>query len=173
MAGGRPLVVAWQHEAPELGRLYRAEHDYQIRPRLHALWLLRQGWRVGAAAAAVGVNYRTVQDWLGWYRAGGLVEVRRHRRAGTGRAAYLTREQQAQLVTQAATGTFFTVADAVRWVARTFGVTYTAKGMHRRLSRLGCRKKVPRPMNPKTSAEAQLAWQTGAWSPPSPMPASP
>jgi transposase len=171
MAGGRPLVVAWAEDAATLGRLYRAEHDYQLRPRLQALWLLRQGRSVGAVAAVVGVNYRTVQDWLGWYRVGGLSEVRRHRRAGKGRAAYLTPEQQARLVAEAATGGFFTAADAVRWAAATFGVTYTTKGMHRLLGRLGCRKKAPRPMNPKTSAEAQAAWKKGGWSAPSPTPA--
>jgi transposase len=167
MAGGRPVRIAWQEEAATLGRWYRAEQDSQIRPRLQALWLIRQGYRVGEAAAVVGVNYRTVQDWLGWYRQGGLVAVRAHRRAGKGRAAYLTVEQQGQLLAKAATGCFFTVADAVQWVATTFGVTYTAKGMQRLLRRLGCRKKVPRPMNPKTSVEAQTAWKRGAWSPPS------
>jgi transposase len=168
MAGGRPLVVAWQEDAATLGRLYRGEPDAQIRPRLQALWLLRQGRSMGEVAAVVGVNYRTVQDWLAWYRRGGLSEVRRHRRAGKGRAAYLSSEQQVQLVAQAAAGRFFTVADAVRWVVETFGITYTTKGMHRLLRRLGCRKKVPRPMNPKTSAEAQAAWKKGAWSPPLP-----
>jgi transposase len=168
MAGGRPLVVAWQEDAATLRRLYRAEPDAQIRPRLQALWLLRQGYRMGEVAAVVGVNYRTVQDWLGWYRQGGLPEVRGHRRAGKGRAAYLTRDQQGQLIAEAATGHFFTIADAVAWVVTTFGVTYTAKGMHRLLTRLGCRKKVPRPMNPKTSPEAQAAWKGGAWSAPSP-----
>ena len=159
MAGGRPLVVAWAEDAAMLGELYRAEYDHQIRPRLQALWLLRQGWSVGTVAAVVGVNYRTVQDWLGWYRAGGLAEVRRHRRAGKGRAAYLTSDQQAQLVAEAAAGHFFTVADAVRWATEHCGITYSAKGMHRLLRRLDCRKKVPRPMNPKTSPEAQAAWK--------------
>jgi transposase len=116
----------------------------------------------------VGVNYRTVQDWVAWYRHGGLSEVRRHRRAGKGRAAYLSPDQQHQLVAQAATGSFFTVADAVQWVTASFGVTYTSKGMHRLLRRLGCRKKVPRPMNPKTSVEAQAAWKGGACVPPLP-----
>jgi transposase len=169
MAGGRPLVVAWAEDAATLGRLYRTEPDPQLRPRWQALWLLRQGRSVGAVAAVVGVNYRTVQDWLAWYRKGGLAEVRRHRRAGQGRAAYLTPEQQGQLVVESAAGRFFTAADAARWVAETFGVTYTPKGMHRLLRRLGCRKKVPRPMNPKTSAAAQAAWKKGGWSPPSPL----
>lgn len=65
----------------------------------------------------------------------------------------------------AATGSFFTVADAARWVREQFGVAYTTKGMHGLLRRLGCRKKAPRPMNPKTSPAVQEAWKKGAWSP--------
>lgn len=169
MVLGRPLRIVWGEDAATLHRLYLAEHDYQVRPRLHALWLIRQGHSVRETAGLVGVHERTVQEWVGWYRAGGIPAVRVPRRAGRGRAAYLTAEQQAQLVAQAATGTFFTVGDAVAWVAETFGVTYTAKGMYTRLARLGCRKKVPRPMNPKTSVEAQPDWKRGAWSPPSPL----
>ena len=95
--------------------------------------------------------------------------MRAPRRAGTGRAAYLTAEQQAQLVTQTATGTFFTVSDAVTWVQDQWGVVYAPKGMYTLLDRLGCAKTVPRPMNPKTDAEAQTDWERGAWSPPSLM----
>lgn len=100
---------------------------------------------------------------------GGIAAVRAPRRAGKGRVAKLTAAQQAQLLTEAATGSFFTVHDALRWVAETFGVVYTASGMYTLLDRLGCAKKVPRPMNPKTSVEAQAAWKRGAWSPPSPI----
>jgi transposase len=171
MAIGRPLRIGWQEDAATLHRLYLAEHDYQVRPRLHALWLIRQGHSLRDTAALVGVHERTVQEWIGWYRQGGIAAVRVPHRAGQGRVAYLTAEQQAQLLAQAATGTFFTVFDAVAWVADTFGVTYTAKGMYSLLDRLGCQKKVPRPMNPKTSPEAQTAWKRGAWSPPSPTPA--
>jgi transposase len=171
MAIGRPLRIAWQEDAGTLRRRYLAEQDYQVRPRLHALWLMREGHGLRETARLVGVHERTVQAWVGWYRQGGIPAVRAPRRAGRGRAAYLTAEQQAHLLAQAATGTFFTVADAVAWVAATFGVTYTAKGMYSLLDRLGCHKKVPRPMNPKTSPEAQTAWKRGAWSPPSPTPA--
>lgn len=171
MAMGRPLVVDWREDAATLRRLYLAEHDHQRRPRLHALWLIRAGHHVRGAAALVGVHERTVQEWVGWYRRGGLAAVRAPRRAGKGRAAKLTPEQQAQLLAEAATGSFFTVADALNWAAEAFGVSYTSSGMYTLLSRLGCAKKVPRPMNPKTSPEAQAAWEKGGWSPPSPRPA--
>lgn len=158
---GRPLRVAWTHDAATLGRLYRGEPDYQLRPRLQALWLLRQGRSVRETAGIVGAHERTVQQWVSWYRDGGLEVVRGHRRAGRGRPGWLSAEQQAALVAQAATGAFTTARDAVTWVAEQFGVHYRVGGMYRLLARLTIHPKVPRPMNPKTSAEAQAAWKKG------------
>lgn len=104
----------------------------------------------------------------GWYRAGGRAAVRGHRRAGKGRAAYLSAEQQAPLVRHAASGAVYTAQDAVEWVEAQFGVRYTRDGIYGLLRRLKVRPKVPRPINPKTSPAVQAAWKRGAWSPPSP-----
>ena len=158
---GRPLVVAWQEDAATLGALYRAERDYQLRPRLQALWLLRRGRSVREAAGVVGAHERTVQQWLARYRRAGLAGVRAHRRAGRGKAAYLSGEQQAALVAEAATGAFHTARDAMAWVQAQFGVTYRLKGMYRLLARLKVHPKVPRPLNPKSSLAAQDAWKGG------------
>src|SRR4029453_3661375 len=84
--GGRPLVIPWRHSAAELLASYRAERDGRVQPRLHALWLLRGGQGLQATAALVGVTYRTVQEWVRWYRHGGLAAVRTHQRGGLRRA---------------------------------------------------------------------------------------
>jgi transposase len=159
---GRPVVVTWQEDAATLGAQYRAERDYQIRPRLQALWLVRQGRSLRQTAGTVGVNERTVQQWLAWYRQDGVAGLRAHRRQGPGTAAWLSAEQQAALVAAAATGAFYTAQDAVVWVQQTFGVTYRLKGMYRLLARLQVHPKVPRPFNPNASAEQQAAWKGGA-----------
>lgn len=159
---GRPVVVDWREDAATLGALYREEHDYQIRPRLQALWLVRQGRSLRETATLVGVNERTVQQWLAWYRREGLAGVRAHRRQGPGKTAWLTPPQQAALVAEASRGAFYTARDAVAWVQEQFGVTYRVTGMYRLLGRLKTRPKVPRPYNPKRSAEAQAAWKRGA-----------
>jgi len=75
---GRPFVVAWHDEDTEaaLRAAYRAERDPALRQRLQALWLLRSGERaVGEVVRVIGVDYRTVQRWVAWYRraAGYLV----------------------------------------------------------------------------------------------------
>lgn len=69
---GRPFVIEWAlADTPEaLKRAYQAERDPQRRSQLHGLWLLRQGWRLPEVSEAVGVDYRMVQRWAAWYRAG-------------------------------------------------------------------------------------------------------
>lgn len=81
-AGGRPLVIDWQPEddPARLKALYQGETRRDVRPRLHALWLLRSGQRIRVAAAVLGVHERNVQCWVGWYRVGGVPVVMAHRR---------------------------------------------------------------------------------------------
>lgn len=157
----RPFHVVWQEDAATLHSLYQQEHDGPLRSRLHALWLLRQGRSLQETATTVGVAYRTVQQWLAWYRTGGVMAVRRHRKGGRGQRARLSAEQQAQLLAHIATGACYTAQDAISWLAVQFGVTYTVSGMYDLLRRQGVRPKVPRPFNPKSSPERQAAWKKG------------
>jgi transposase len=165
MAGtlGRPLVIEWLETdtAEALARQWRRERDARTARRLRALWLVRSGHSLRHAAEVVGVEERTVGVWLRWYRHGGLVELRHHRQAGKGHAAWLSTEQQAALLQHLASGAVYTAQDAIRWVAEQFQVTYRPAGMYSLLERLKARPKVPRPHNPKSTAEAQAAWKKG------------
>ena len=164
-AMARPeFVVVWRPEdtAEALRRAYRAERDGEARTRLHGLWLVRRGQRLAAVAQAVGVHPRTVQRWVRWYREAGLAAVRARRRGGRGQASWLTPEQQAAVLREAATGAFHTAADARRWIQERLGVSYRPKGVYRLLKRLGCRPKVPRPIHEKADPAAQAAWKGGA-----------
>src|SRR5437764_778227 len=69
---GRPFRIVWAAaDTPEAVKAaYQAERDPPVRTQLHGLWLLRGGWRLGAVAAALGVDYRSVQRSAAWYRAG-------------------------------------------------------------------------------------------------------
>ena len=159
----RKVSIAWAEDdtAEELHRQYRAEQVPEVRTRLHALWLLRQGQGPTAVAEAVGVGRNAVQRWLRWYRAGGLEAVRSRRRGGPGPASFLTQAQEQQVVAEAATGVFAT-AQAVRdWIEERFGVAYTRGSLYTLLPRLGIRLKVPRPRHPKTDPQAQETWKKG------------
>ena len=162
----RPAVIPWAaaDTVEALHQRYRAEAVAEVRTRLQALWLLRQpaaGWTPTTVAAALGVQRSTVQRWLKWYREGGLDAVCGRRRGGVGKPSFLTKDQEAQLVAEAATGAFAT-AQAVRdWIEARFGVVYTRDSLYTRLPRLGIRLKVPRPRHPQADPRARAAWKKG------------
>ncbi len=163
----RQAAIDWTAEdtAAALHAQYRAEAVAEVRTRLPALWLLRQGQGPTAVAAAVGVSRNSVQQWLRWYRAGGLAEVRAHRRGGHGTPSYLTETQARPVVAEAAKGVLAT-AQAVRdWIEEQFGVVYTVGSLYTLLPRLGIRLKVPRPQHTKADAQARAAWQKGGSGP--------
>ena len=157
----RPLRIDWQEDEQTLYQLYRQEKDHQNRSRLQALWLIRRGRSLKDVASLVGVHYRTVQEWVAWYREGGADEVLRHRQGGHGGPERrLNSEQEAELKAKAERGEIRTIQDGVEW-AKTHDVAYTYWGMRWVFDRLDLKKKVPRPKSPKASAEEQEAWKKG------------
>lgn len=74
---GKRVEVGWQESSEELKHRYKSEGHPQRRTRLQALWHLRKGKRIEDVVEITGVSYRSVQQWLQWYRAGGLAEVLR------------------------------------------------------------------------------------------------
>ena len=161
---GRPFRVNWRAEDSPgaLKEVYLAERDVRLRPRLHGLWLLRAGRRLGDVASILGVHYRTVETWVGWYRRGGVDEVLSHRKGGRGRSSYLSEDQQAELVEEVSTGRFRTAGEIRDWIASEYGARYSSGGVYNLLARLGCTPKVPRGRHEKADADEQDAWKKGA-----------
>jgi transposase len=158
------LKMAWAESADELEARYKMEKQVERRTRLLALWHLRQGKRIDEVVQLLRVSYRSVQNWLSWYRHGGLDEVlRRVRGHGSSGAhsAYLTPLQQRALFAKVQLGEFGTVWDAVDWVQARWGMCYTYKGMHDLLYRHDCAPKVPRPQSNKADAKRQQRWKKG------------
>ncbi len=166
---GCPFEVTWHQEdmTEALKAAYQGERDPELRTRLHGLWLLRSGWRLSSVAAAVGVHYRTVQTWVGWYRKGGVAEVVLHRMGGKGQEPFLTDEAQEQVASEVATGRFRTAGEIRDWIAEEYGVTYKMGCIYSLMHRLRCSPKVPRPMHVKADAEQQASWKKGGFTKPS------
>ena len=101
---GRPLKISWQDDEAALFQRYRAEKQPDLKPRLQAMWLLRQGHSLTETAKVLGVHYTSVQQWVAWYRQGGIAEVLSHRKMGQGQLPWLTPAQQEQLCAQVAQG---------------------------------------------------------------------
>ena len=159
----KPVAVEWTESAEELERQYRAERDVERRKRLGALWRVREGDRIPDAGRLVGVGRRTVDRWLGWYRAGGLPAVLRRvpGHGAVGQPHRLMPAQQAELLAHVERGEFRTYEEARAWVEAEYGVVYRPGGFYISLHRLGVRPKVPRPVAEKADPTAQEAWRVG------------
>lgn len=159
----RRVTVEWNESAEELYRHYTTEVELTRRNRMQALWLVRTGVGVAEASRLAGVGQRSVERWLGWYRRGGLAEVRRRMpgHGALGVPGRLTAAQQELLLGQTREGTFRTYDEARQWVAKEFGVTYSYQGIYSVLARLEVHPKVPRPMAAKADPVAQAAWKKG------------
>jgi transposase len=160
---GRKLTVEWAEadDAASLYGRYRGERRPDVRPRLHGLWLVRTGRTTREASEALGVDERTVQRWLAWYRAGGLAPLEGRHAGSQGAPSFLTPERKAELADEVGTGRFRTAAEIRRWVEERWGVTYTEGGMYALLGRLRCAPKVPRPMHQQADHLAQARWKKG------------
>jgi transposase len=160
------LEIEWQDSVKSLKQRYQAERNGQNRRRLHALWLLRQGRTLVEVCEIIGVHYRTMQEWLAWYRQGGIDEVVAHRHGGhSAQERRLSTEQEAELKRKADAGEIRSITDGVKWAQESYQVTYTYWGMRHVFHRLHLKLKVPRPRNPKASAEEQEAWKKGGLAP--------
>ena len=160
---GRKLTIAWgeRDDAASLYARYRRERRPDVRPRLHALWLVRTGKTTREASEALGVDERTVQRWLAWYRAGGLSPLEARHAGSQGAPSFLTLAQKNELAEEVATGRFRTAAEIRRWVEERWDVSYTEGGMYALLGRLQCAPKVPRPVHEKADHLAQARWKKG------------
>ena len=134
---GRPLHIDWHPEdtVEALHDAYRAATDAAVKPRLHALWLLRTGKTMAAVAPLVGFVYRTVQDWVARYRAGGRAGLATTLAPPPPPPSHLTPAQWDEVRQHLRAGTTRTVDQLRHWMARTFGVTWSYEGLRKALQR--------------------------------------
>lgn len=128
---GRPIVVQWQDTADQLLLRAAAEPNPHLARRWQGLYLICTGHSVSATARKVKVSYRTVENWLEWYREGGCDAVMRHRR-GQQRphpSNPLTTQHIEALVIEARLNGFANQKDAMGWLDRQFGVVLTTREM--------------------------------------------
>ena len=113
-------------------------------------------------AQLVGMHYVTLQQWVAWYRVGGVEEVRGHKNGGRqGRACLLSNEQIEQLAEHSKLGLFRTADDVRAWVATTFDIHYRPGSINFLLSRLGWKPKSTRPQAITASPVEQEEWKKG------------
>jgi transposase len=124
------MQVEWQESVEELEARQQAETDPQRQQRLRVLYRLRQGQYATPVSAQLGIPLRTVQQWVTWYRTGGLTELlRRVQGHGSqGRAAYLSSEQEPLVLEAVRAGQFSTVNPVREWIAVQWGIGFSYGG---------------------------------------------
>ena len=165
---GRPFRVEWRPEdTPEaLKASYLAERDINLRTRLHGLWLLRSGRRLSAVASVLGVHYRTVQTWVGWYRDGGVEEVLSHKKGRRGTPRFLSTEEEQELAEEVSSGRFRTAGEIRDWIESEYEVSYKPGGVYSLLHRWDVHRRCLGVFMRKQTFWRRSPGKRGAWSRP-------
>ena len=116
---------------------------------------------MGEVSSVIGVHYRTVQQWVSWYRKGGVKEVLSHRMRGVGQPRFLSAEQERELTEEVESGRFRTAGEIREFIESEYGVSYRPGSVYSLLSRLGCSPRVPRGVHDKADVGAQESWKRG------------
>ncbi|WP_019501848.1 helix-turn-helix domain-containing protein [Pseudanabaena sp. PCC 6802] len=131
MAGAYKLEIS-QSEA-ELKSLLCQQKTVRARERVQLLYLLKtkQAETVQAAAAMLGRNRVTVQDWLRLYREGGI-ESLLHQKKGGGRPRKIPEWAVSSLQQRLQTGEGFDSYGAIcEWLEESLGVSAAYKTVHK------------------------------------------
>ena len=137
-----------QQSEEEFQSRQRSATKVVVYQRLQMLRLLKncQAKNLSEAARAIGVNKRSTQRWWKQYKEQGLESLLV---VAPTRQPRLSAQQQQELLAQAAKGEFSTIAEILRWVEQSFGISYTEVGMWKLAGRLKIKKKTPRPSHVK------------------------
>lgn len=113
----------------------RYAQDKRVAFRLSAVLWTADGRTCQEVAELLGVTARQVRKWLRLFRTQGLDAL--CTLGFRGDPGKLRPAQVERLKTEIATGRFLTAPPIADWVAATFPVTYSARGMRNLLHRLG------------------------------------
>jgi len=159
------LPIAAGFAADELRGLARRVPDRSQSLRLIAIANALEGMERGEAARRAGVDIQTMRDWVVRFNVegpDGLVD-----RARCGRPPRLSPEQLAQLHAFMKAGpdperdglSRWRVVDAIAFVQRSFGVSYSEEGMRSILHGIGLSYQKTRPVHPKSDPAVREAFK--------------
>ena len=158
------LVTLSQPQRRELVARYKTEKNVHLRDRIHCVLLKADGRTNRETASILLTTEHTVNDWLDRYDAGGLETLCTWNVGGS--APYLTQGQTEQLMAEIDTNGFQTAKQICAWVkAKSWGVTYSERGMRTLLKRLGYSRQkahlVPAQANPQAQEDFLKAVRAG------------
>lgn len=137
--------------------------DTRLRIRVHAIALLKKGWRQKAVAEASGTRERAIRDWIGKYNEGGIEGLRDKPRSGAPRKL----KDSVQFKQRVLAGPDYKQDNMVSWTGQTlkqvlcneFNADYSLSGVYLVLHRLGLSWISPRPYHPEMDSDVQDAFK--------------
>lgn len=154
----RSLTLTDEQRA-ELVRRYKTEKNVRLRDRIQCVLLKADGRTNKDIAAVLFTSEHSVHDWLDRYDAGGLDTLCAWEVGGS--EAHLTSEQLQHLTAELDTHRFQTAKQVCHFVAQTFDVTYSERGMRDLLHRLGYSRQKAHLVPAQANPEAQAAFLKG------------
>lgn len=146
-------ITLTEEKRKELHKRIRQTKDRKMADRLRVVWLKAEGYKHHVIAHLLQMSINSVTNCLRRYLAGGLDAVCATKYQG--KQARLAAKQQEILKIELKTHIYNTAAQVIAWVEKQFGVSYTVRGMHTLLKRLGFTYKKNRLMPGKADPEAQ------------------
>jgi transposase len=149
------LFTLSRTQRENMWRRFKQTNDRRVAERLHAILLLDSGQNAEAVSSILHIHPKTLKRWITAFVAGGEEALTTLRYAGCD--GLLTDEQQQQFSSWLDAEVHST-AEAIAWVEKEFGYSYTDSGMRKLLKRLDYRFKQPAVLPAKADPEAQAAW---------------
>lgn len=146
-------ITLTKEELKERRKRIRQAKDRKTADRLRVILLKAEGYKHHVIAHLLQMSINSVTTCLKRYLAGGLDAVCATKYQG--KQARLTPEQQEILKIELKTHIYNAAEQVIAWVEEQFGVTYTLRGMHTLLKRLGFTYKKSRLVPSKADPEAQ------------------
>jgi len=154
------LVLTRPLDSSVLDSLGERRKDARVERRIIALRQVALGRKAEETAQTVGVNEKTIREWVAAFNDKGVSSLLydNHR----GRIPHLTPEQEEELAEAIRKGPPPEMKIEVwrgwalqQWTEKRFGVTYSESGMYKLLHRLGFSSLMPRPVHPDSDPAAQ------------------
>jgi len=142
-----------EKELKEVHKRIRQTKDRKTTDRLRVIVLKAEGYKNHVIAHILQMSLNTVSNHIKRYLRGGLDVLCATKYQG--RSTRLTAEQQEILMIELKTCIYNTAEQSIAWVEKQFDVTYTLRGMHTLLKRLGFTYKKNRLVPGKADPEAQ------------------
>ncbi len=146
-------ITLTKEELEELRKRIRRAKDRKTADRLRVILYKAEGHKNHVIAHLLQMSINSVSTHLKRYLRGGFDAVCATKYQG--KQPYLAPEQQEILKIELKTHIYNTAEQVITWVEKQFGVTYTLRGMHTLLKRLGFTYEKNRLVPGKADPESQ------------------